>query len=109
MPEPSQVRHPWRATGRTTLAALVGVAIAIAPHVALIDWTDRTILGLAVAAAALVTRAMADPRVEYGLRRALPWLAADPTIDDVVEDEARHRADRLDALSVDDILDRRGP
>lgn len=86
VPDASQVRHPWRATGRTTIAALVGIAVAIAPHVAAVDWTDRTLIGVAIASAALITRAMADPRVEATLRLALPWLAADPTIEQDVAD-----------------------
>lgn len=79
--EPSQVVHPWRATFRTTAAALVAVGTVIAPHAAAIDWSDTSTYGLAVAVTALATRVLSDPRVEGALRRRAPWLSADPTPD----------------------------
>lgn len=76
--QPSQVTHPWRATVRTTLASAAALAAVIAPHASAIDWSDSSTYGIAVAVTALVTRVLADPRVEAVLRRRAPWIAADP-------------------------------
>lgn len=79
--QPSQVARPWHATVRTTLAAVVSVVAVVAPHASAVDWSDTSTYGLAVAVVALVTRILADPRVEEFLRHRAPWIAADPTPD----------------------------
>lgn len=78
MSAPSQVVHPWRATFRTTLATVVATAAVIIPHASVVDWSDTSTYGVAVAVTALVTRILADPRVEDVLRRRAPLVAADP-------------------------------
>lgn len=71
----TQAEHPWRATIRTALAAVVGLAI-LAPQIVAalgvgsIPWVAGT---LAVIAA--VTRVLAIPGVIEWTRRFLPWLA----------------------------------
>lgn len=73
----TQAAHPWRATARTVLAAIIGLAI-LAPQivdvlgVGSIPWAAGT---LAVIAA--VTRVLALPGVIAWTARFLPWLAPD--------------------------------
>lgn len=75
----SQVRRPWRATLRTTLAVIVAIA-AMTPALVDAAGIDQTVPAVAgvLAIAAAVTRIMALPAVEAALTRFLPWLAADP-------------------------------
>lgn len=75
---PTQTRHPWRATLRTVVAALVGLlgllpVLATVPGVESVPGWSR-----AVAIAAVVTRIMAMPGVDEWLRRFLPVLASEP-------------------------------
>lgn len=77
----TQERKPWRATARTTFAALVAIA-SMAPMVyesathndpaAASGWAAT---GLAICGA--VTRIMAMPAVNQFLARFLPFLAPD--------------------------------
>ena len=92
MSTPTQVKRPWRATGRTVFQALVALA-AIAPLIvaAVEEATGYDIdgVGLVVvvlAASAAVTRVMAIPGVEAWLTRFVPFLAASPAPDDRMED-----------------------
>jgi len=78
MEKATQTRHPWRATVRTVLAALVGVVIILpevveAAGIGHIGWAAA-----AVAVAGAVTRVLAVPAVDAWLRQYLPWLAAEP-------------------------------
>lgn len=76
---PTQVRRPWRATLRTTFAALIALA-GLAPilvQAAGLDPDKLPWLAGALAVCAAVTRVMAAPGVETWLRRYIPWLAAD--------------------------------
>lgn len=99
MSEPTQCRHPWRATIRTTVAAILATAIAASPHIGAIDWSDRSTVGLTIAATALVTRLMADPRIEAIFTRYLGgMLAANPT--------RSRRQDNPDATPALHIIDR---
>lgn len=64
---PTQVRHPWRATVRTALAALIGLATLL-PYVL----TDTNVgtgpaVTQALAVAATITRIMAVPQVNEWL------------------------------------------
>lgn len=84
---PTVVRHPWRATVRTTLVALVALLpllpdIAAAAH---IDTLPATVAVLAVAAA--IQRVLAIPGVETWLRTWTRGLSAEPP----TEDTAKHR------------------
>lgn len=74
----SQTRHPWRATARTTIAALWGL-IPVLPYIATsarIETVPAIASVLAVTAA--VTRVASDPRIEAYIETYIPWLAADP-------------------------------
>ncbi len=74
----TQVRHPWRATVRTVLAAALGILpllpiIAGTAGIAAIPWVAGV---LAIAGA--VTRVLAVPGVEAWLRKYFSWLSAEP-------------------------------
>lgn len=77
-PVPTQSKHPWRATLRTSAA----VAIALAP--VLPELVDKLGLsaygwsGVVVGIAAAATRVMAIPTINNLLRTVLPFLATDP-------------------------------
>lgn len=76
--ESTQTRHPWRATARTVLAALVALLV-IAPQIIMEAGLHETAYGAqALAVMGAVTRVLAMPAVEAWLRRYLPWLAAEP-------------------------------
>lgn len=71
---PTQVKHPWRATIRTTFQ--VGVALAtLIPYVVTEAHIPVT-AGVAqvVAVAAAITRVMALPSVAEFLKTFAPWL-----------------------------------
>lgn len=74
----TQVRHPWRATFRTVVAAAVGLLpllplVATAASATTIPWVIA-MLGIAGA----VTRVLAVPGVESWLRKYFSWLSAEP-------------------------------
>jgi len=76
MTQPTQVRHPWRATLRTLVAFVVALlsllpTIAAVGHVDTVAWVVQL---LAVAGA--VTRILAIPGVNALIQRYVPWLAA---------------------------------
>lgn len=81
MSQPTQTRHPWRATVRTTVALVVSAATVL-PYVVAGLHVDApavsAILGQAVAVAAGITRVLALPQVELFLRQWAPWLSAEP-------------------------------
>lgn len=76
--QPTQTRHPWRATVRTVAAAIVGLAV-LAPAIAAelgaesVPWVAATLATIGA-----VTRVLAIPGVEAWMRRFVPWLAAQP-------------------------------
>lgn len=75
----TQTQHPWRAVIRTVFQLVVGLAAGWATVVDLLgldpSWHWVAVGG---AAAAIITRVMADPRVDNLLRQFVPWLAAKP-------------------------------
>jgi len=73
---PTQVKRPWRATFRTVVQG--GVALAtLLPYVfSSFDLNAEGKVAQVLAALAVVTRVMADPRVEAFLQKYAPWLAA---------------------------------
>ncbi len=80
-PATTQTRHPWRATARTTMAALVGL-LAIMPAIedtVHLSTTWPWFAGV-VGIAATVTRILAIPVVEAWIRenRLTGWLSAAP-------------------------------
>jgi hypothetical protein len=76
MTQPTQVRHPWRATLRTVAAALVA-ALPIVPVVVhelgleSVPWVAGALVVIAGA-----TRVLAMPGVDGWLHQFVPWLAA---------------------------------
>lgn len=75
--EPTQVRHPWRATVRTVFSGVVAFA-ALVPLVVGAAGLSTTLpyVGAALAVAAAVTRIMAIPAVNEFLERYFPVLGA---------------------------------
>ena len=74
---PTQMKHPWRATIRTSFQ--VGVALAtLIPYVVTEAHIPVT-AGVAqvVAAAAVITRVMALPSVAEFTKTCAPWLTPD--------------------------------
>lgn len=81
MTQPTQTRHPWRATVRTVFAAGVALlsllpVIAVTAHVEAVPAVTQ-VLGVTGA----ITRVLAIPGVDEWLRRFVPWLAAEPRKD----------------------------
>lgn len=79
VPTPAtQTKHPWRATVRTVLAAIVAF-LPFLPEVVHQFGADSLpwVAGI-VAAAGAVTRVLAMPGVDGWLRKYLPFLAAQP-------------------------------
>lgn len=68
---PTQMRHPWRSVLRGAWQNFIGlcVLLPILVSVAGVDADQLPWLAVPLAAAAFVTRAMSDPRVEAVLRR----------------------------------------
>jgi hypothetical protein len=77
----TQTRHPWRATARTVLAALVG-ALSLVPTVATTTGLDTVpAVTQLIVVAGVITRILAVPGVDQWLRQFLPWLASAPASD----------------------------
>lgn len=73
---PTQVRHPWRAAGRTAFQATVGIAAAM-PVIVAETGLPETWTGVAIAlgVSAGLTRVMAIPSVDLLIDQWLPWLS----------------------------------
>ena len=67
IPTPTQTRHPWRATLRTVVAILLGLATLLPYVVADANIPTEGAVGQALAVSALVTRIMAIPAVNAWL------------------------------------------
>ena len=78
VPQPTQVRRPWRATVRTVVQALLGLALAWPLIVQALGLPEWAWVSVSLAVAAAITRVMALPAVERLLARHVPWLAAEP-------------------------------
>jgi hypothetical protein len=80
MPEltntPTQVKRPWRATFRTVFQGSVALATLLPYVLSNFDINPQGMVAQVLAALALATRVMADPKVEAFLQKYLPWLAA---------------------------------
>ena len=79
----TQTRHPWRATVRTTAAAIVGLlpilpSIIDAFGVSSVPWVAGTLAMIAA-----VTRVLAMPQVERWMKTYASWLAAAPVREEV--------------------------
>ena len=75
MSQPTQVRHPWRSTFRTTFQLTVALASLLPYVVAQVDIPVGGALAQVLAVAATITRVMAMPEVSTFLERFVPWLA----------------------------------
>lgn len=88
--QPTQTRHPWRATLRTVVAGAVAL-VSLLPTIAAVGHLGAVPgMAQALAVAGAVTRVLAIPGVDTWLRRYLPWLAAQPASDpeeDHLEDQ----------------------
>lgn len=79
-PQPTQARHPWRATTRTAVAVAVG-ALPLLPEFALdLHLPTAGVVGQTLTIAAGITRFLANPAVNTWLHSspATSWLAANP-------------------------------
>lgn len=80
MPEltntPTQVKRPWRATFRSVFQAAIALVTLIPYVVSNFDIATEGKVAQLLAVSAVVTRIMADPRVEAFLQKYVPWLAA---------------------------------
>lgn len=74
---PTQARHPWRATVRTIFAAIIALAamLPLLVEASGVDETAGAVAG-ALAIAGGITRIMAIPQVNEFLERFLPFLGA---------------------------------
>ncbi len=75
---PTQTQYPWRATLRTVVAGLIGLASLLPVIVAAGHLETAPGITQALAVSAAVTRILAIPGVDAWLRRYLPVLAAQP-------------------------------
>lgn len=88
----TQSAHPWRATVRTVLVAVISAAVILPSLLPVVsswateqDWLPEevtaavvSVTAIVVAVAGLLTRLWALPGVEAWFRRHVPWLAAAP-------------------------------
>lgn len=78
----SQVRHPWRASIRTGLAALLAALLAFPEIARALSISDIPIVATTVGVAVAVTRVMALPSVEKFLDQFAPFLSSTGPADD---------------------------
>lgn len=76
--QPTQARHPWRATARTALAAALPLAPLLPELVDVLGLRAYAWAGGVVATAGVITRVLAVPGVNAWLTRHVPALAASP-------------------------------
>jgi len=75
---PTQTRHPWRATARTTFAVTVALLTLLPVAAAAGGIATVPAVAQLLAVAGAVTRVLALPTVDAFLRTFLPWLASTP-------------------------------
>jgi predicted fused transcriptional regulator/phosphomethylpyrimidine kinase len=73
---PTQVKRPWRATVRSVFQAAIALATLIPYVMSNFDIATEGKVAQLLAVSAVVTRIMADSRVEAFLQKYVPWLAA---------------------------------
>ena len=80
MPEltntPTQVKRPWRATFRTVVQGGIALATLLPYVLSSVSFNPTGKVAQVLASLAVVTRIMADPKVEAFLQKYVPWLAA---------------------------------
>ena len=74
---PTQARHPWRATARTTIAALVALLPALPQIAQELHISTLPLVASILSITALVTRVLAIPEVDRWIDRYAPSLSAD--------------------------------
>ncbi len=79
--QPTQARHPWRATTRTVIAAALPLIPLLPELVDVLGLRAYAWAGGIVAAAGIITRLLAVPGVNGWLSRWVPALAAAPRRD----------------------------
>lgn len=78
MTQPTQARHPWRATVRTIAAAVVAL-LPVLPEIAgQLGVATYPVVASILVVVGGVTRVLAMPSVNTWLHTYSPWLAADP-------------------------------
>jgi len=77
MQQPTQARHPWRATARTTFAAAVAILPALPEIANVLGISTVPVVASALSVTALVTRILAIPEVDFWLDRYFPLFSAD--------------------------------
>ena len=75
---PTQTQHPWRATVRTVVAAVLALLPVLPGIVSYLGLGSVPVVAAVLAVAAAVTRVLAMPAVDTWLRQFVPWLAAQP-------------------------------
>lgn len=75
--QPTQARHPWRATARTVIAALIALLPALPEIASTLEISTVPIIASILAITALVTRVLAIPEVDKWVDRFMPALSAD--------------------------------
>lgn len=80
----TQVKRPWRATVRTALQLVLGLApmVPLIVDASGVDQAAPAVAG-AITISLAVTRVMSLPAVEVFLQRFAPWLAAAPRAPEV--------------------------
>ena len=73
---PTQVKRPWRATFRTVFQGSLALSTLIPYLMTSFDLQAEGMVAQVLAALAVFTRVMADPKVEAFLQKYLPFLAA---------------------------------
>jgi hypothetical protein len=73
---PTQVKRPWRATFRTVVQGALALATLLPYVLSNFDLNAEGKVAQVLAVLAVVTRVMADPKVEAFLQKYAPWLAA---------------------------------
>lgn len=74
--QPTQVKHPWHATARSTFQFFMGMLVLLPVIInelgfgSTVPWVVS-----AIAVAAAVTRVMSSPGVVEFLKRWTPWLS----------------------------------
>lgn len=78
MDQPTQTRHPWRATLRTVAAGAVSGAVVLPLVADQLHLSNVPAVAAVVAGCGALTRVLAMPAVDAWLLRFAPWLAAQP-------------------------------
>lgn len=74
---PTQARHPWRATVRTTIAALIALLPALPEIAQTLHISTIPLVASILSITALVTRVLAIPEVDKWVDKYAPSLSAD--------------------------------